>query len=365
MKYDYLIVGSGLYGAVCARELTDAGFRCLIIEKRNHIAGNCYTENIEDINIHKYGCHIFHTANKEIWEYINRFADFNNFIFRPKVIYKEKIYSFPLNLLSFYQVYGCRTPQQAEKKLESVRIKNLNPKNLEEWILDKVGEEIYEIFYKGYTIKQWGRYPKDLPISIANRIPIRFDFNDNYFNDRYQGIPIGGYTKLFEKLLDGINVELNTDYFNDVSYFNKLKVIYSGSLDEFFYYEHGCLEYRTLRFEESVLPISDYQGNAVNHYTDLKTEYNRIIEHKHFEFLDGNTTVITKVFPEEWDFAKERLYPINNTENEIKAEKYRSIQYNKERFIIGGRLGDYKYYDMDDVISLAISTVKKEIYGKK
>jgi len=365
MKYDYLIVGSGLYGAICARELTDAGFKCLIIEKRNHIGGNCYTENIKGINVHKYGCHIFHTSDKRTWNYINEFAEFNNFVFRPKVIYKEKIYSFPLNLLSFYQVYGCRTPQEAQEKLESVRIKNTDPKNLEEWILDKIGQELYEIFYKSYTIKQWGRQPKDLPASIITRIPIRFDFNDNYFDDRYQGIPVGGYTKLFEKLLNGINVELNTNYFDDISYFNKLKVIYSGSLDEFFYFKYGNLEYRTLRFEESILAMPDYQGNAVNHYCDLETKYNRIIEHKHFEFLNGDTTIITKVFPEEWDNTKERLYPINDIENEILAEKYRNIQYDKDKFIIGGRLGDYKYYDMDDVISSAISTVKKEIYGKK
>jgi UDP-galactopyranose mutase len=364
MMFDYLIVGCGLYGSVCARQLADKGFKCLVIDKRNHIGGNCYTEKIDKINVHKYGAHIFHTSDENVWNYVNKYAKFNNYINRPKLIYNKKIYSFPLNLFSFYQIFGCYTPEEVHKKLESVRIKNDNPANLEEWILDKVGYDIYEIFFRGYTTKQWGRQPKDLPASIIKRLPIRFNFNDNYYSDCYQGVPIGGYTALFEQLLQGIEVRLETNYFSNREYFNNIskKIIYTGSIDEFYNYKYGMLNYRSLLFENTQINIRDYQGNAVINYSNIEIPYTRIIEHKHFEFTDSETTIITKEFPQEWSNDKERLYPINNTENEKMFDQYRRFADNEKNIIFGGRLANYRYYDMDKIVALALEITEKEHY---
>lgn len=367
MKFDYLIVGCGLYGIICARELTNSGFKCLIIDRREHIGGNCYTQNIDGINVHKYGAHIFHTSNIDIWNYINKYGKFNNYINRPKLIYDDKLYSLPINLFSLYQIYGCKTPKDAKEQIEKVRIKNGNPSNLEEWILDKVGKDIYEIFIKGYTIKQWNRDPKNLPISTIKRLPIRFNFNDNYFEDLYQGIPIGGYATLFKNLLQDIDVWLGVDYIKRREYLNNIcdRIIYSGSIDEFFAYRYGRLEYRTVYFEDSKIDIEDYQGNAVINYSNMEIPYTRIIEHKHFEFLENSKTIITKEFPEEWSIGKERMYPIEDIQNYNLFDRYNRLCEREKNIIFGGRLGDYKYYDMDKTIMQALSTINKEIYDRK
>lgn len=367
MKFDYLIVGCGLYGAVCARELTNAGFKCLIIDKRDHIGGNCYTQNIRGINVHKYGAHIFHTSNINVWNYINQYVKFNNYINRPKLIYNDRLYSLPINLFSLYQVYGCKTPEEAQKQIEAVRIKNPSPNNLEEWILDKVGQEVYEIFIKGYTMKQWNRNPKDLPASIIKRLPIRFNFDDNYFSDSYQGIPTNGYTSLFEYLLQDITVWLDTNYFKRREYLNGIcdKIIYTGSIDEFFEYTYGRLHYRTLYFDNSLINTEDFQGNAVINYSNVEIPYTRIIEHKHFEFLKSPITIITKEFPEEWDVELERMYPIEDVENRILFNRYKSLTYNEKNTIFGGRLADYRYYDMDKIIAMALFTANEEVCDRE
>jgi UDP-galactopyranose mutase len=359
-KYDFVIVGAGMFGSVCARNLTDRGFKCLVIDKRVHIGGNCYTEKIEGINVHKYGPHIFHTSNKEVWDYVNKYIEFNHFVYRPKVMYDGKIYSFPLNLFTFYQIYGTKTPQEVYDKLQSLRIKNNNPQNLEEWILDRVGNEIYEIFIKGYTIKQWGRHPKNLPPSIIKRIPIRLTFNDNYYDDRHQGIPIGGYTLLFERLLEGIEVRLGVDYFDDIDGFDKVgdKIIYTGSLDRFYDFRFGELQYRSLEFETETIDIPDFQGNAAINYTNEEIPFTRIIEHKHFEFVERGTTVITREIPVEFNSSKDKLYPINDQGNTDIFIKYKKMANKEERVIFGGRLADYMYYDMDQVIGSALEKTR-------
>jgi UDP-galactopyranose mutase len=356
MQYDYLIVGAGLFGSICARELTDMGFKCLVIEKRSHIAGNCYTENINGINVHKYGPHIFHTSNKKIWKYINRFTEFNHFKYTPKVYYKENIYSFPINLMTLYQVYGVETPEEAERKLQSVKISIDNPKNLEEWALSQIGQELYDIFIKGYTIKQWGRSPTELPSSIIKRLPIRLTFDDNYYFDTYQGIPIGGYTKLFEKLLEGIDIQLEVDYFNDQTHFDSVasNIIYTGPIDKFYNYKFGKLEYRSLRFETERLDIFDFQGVAGVNYTEESIPYTRIIEHKHFEFGKQPHTIITKEYPSS---TGEPYYPINDETNNIRYKKYKKLMDTETKFIFGGRLADYQYYDMHQVIGSALKTI--------
>jgi UDP-galactopyranose mutase len=357
--YDYLIVGSGLFGSVCARELTDKGYKCLVIDKRDHIGGNCYTENIDGINVHKYGPHIFHTSNKNIWDYVNRFATFNNFSYRPKVNYKGKVYSFPINLMTLYQVYGVTTPDEAVRKLEDVKVDIPNPKNLEEWILSQVGPELYNIFVKGYTKKQWKKDPKELPSSIIRRLPIRMSFEDNYYEDTYSGIPIGGYTQIFENLLSGIEVRLNTDYFYNRDYFNDIakKVIYTGPIDRFYSYMHGKLEYRSLRFETVKLNMPDYQGVAGMNYTDEEVPFTRIVEHKHFEFGKQNNTIVTFEYPES---TGEPYYPINDEINNSVYKKYREMMDKETKYIFGGRLTDYKYYDMHQVIGSALSKSQKE-----
>jgi UDP-galactopyranose mutase len=358
--YDYLIVGSGLFGSIFARELTDKGYKCLVIDKRNHIGGNCYTEEIEGINVHRYGPHIFHTSDDKVWEYMNRFCEFNHFVNRPKVNYKEKIYSFPINLMTLYQLYDVTTPEQAKIILNHVKHNIETPKNLEEWILSQVGTEIYEIFIKGYTTKQWGREPKLLPSSIIRRLPIRLTFDDNYFFDKYQGIPIGGYTKIFEKLLDGIEVKLNIDYFKDKEFWDGQckKVLYTGPIDKYYNYKFGELEYRSLEFKTEIKDVNNFQGNAIINYTDITTEYTRIIEHKHFEFGKQNKTVITTEYPKS---VGEPYYPVNDNINNSIYNKYKELMDNEENVIFGGRLADYKYYDMHQVVASALNRSKNEV----
>lgn len=362
MKYDYLIVGTGLFGSVFAYEANKIGKKVLVLEKRNHIGGNCYTEKIENINVHKYGPHIFHTNDKRIWDYINQFAEFNNFINRPKVNFKENLYSFPINLFTLYQLWGTKTPEEAKNKLEQLKIPNKNPQNLEEWILSQVGEEIYEKFIKGYTTKQWGREPNYLPSSIIKRLPIRLTFDDNYFNDKYQGIPNGGYTQIFEKMLNGIEVINQVDFLKDKSYFeNKAKkIIFSGKIDELYDYTFGQLEYRSLRFENEI-HNGDFQGNAVVNYTEQNVPYTRICEHKHFEFGTGEKTIITKEYPDTYDTTKVPYYPIRDSKNLELYHKYKLLTEKENRYILGGRLAEYKYYDMHQIIGSALNKVKKEL----
>lgn len=362
--YDYLIVGAGIYGSVFANELTNAGKKVLVIDKRNHIGGNCYTENIDGINVHKYGPHIFHTSDKRVWDYVNNLVPFNHFSYRPKITYKDKIYSLPINMMSLYQVYGVRTPEEARKKLEEVKVPIKTPLgrviSLEDWILSQVGPELYEIFVKGYTTKQWGRDPKELPSSIIKRLPIRLTFDDNYYFDNHQGIPIGGYTKIFEKLLDGIEVRLGVDYFENKEHLDSIskKILYTGPIDRFYDYKFGKLEYRSLEFETEKLDVPNFQGIAGMNYGDVEIPYTRIIEHKHFEFGEQPTTVITKEYPRN---SGEPYYPINNESNNVVYSKYKELMEKETKFLFGGRLADYKYYDMHQVFASALKRSKVEI----
>jgi UDP-galactopyranose mutase len=358
--YDYLIVGSGLFGSIFAREMTDVGKKCLVIEKRSHIAGNCFTENTEGINVHKYGPHIFHTSDEKVWSWINKYVTLNNYINRPKVFYDDKLYSFPINLFTLYQVFGVKTPQEAKRLLESKKT-NLtsNTANLEEWILSQVGREIYEIFIKGYTQKQWGKPPAELPSFIIRRLPIRLNFDDNYYTDKYQGIPIGGYTQIFEKLLDGIEVRLNTDFFKDRDYFKSIakKIVFTGQPDLWFDFKFGKLEWRSLKFESERHEMPDYQGNAIINYTELHVPFTRIVEHKHFEFLDSKTSIITKEYPQS---QGEPYYPINDKTNNDRFAMYKQLMNEEKSVIFGGRLADYKYYDMHQVIASALKSSAEE-----
>lgn len=364
-KYDYLIVGSGLFGATFAYEATKRNKTCLVLEKRDHISGNIYTENIEGINVHKHGAHIFHTSDKEIWDYINQFADFNNYINSPIANYKGKLYNLPFNMNTFYQMWGTISPEEAQKVIakQQARYNIKEPKNLEEQALKLVGKDIYKKLIKGYTKKQWGRPCKELPPEIIKRLPVRFTFDNNYFNNRYQGIPIGGYTQIIEKMLAKSDVLLNTDYFDFIKENPDIadKIIYTGPIDEFFNFKLGRLEYRTVKFETKILDIPNYQGNAVVNYTDSKTPYTRIIEHKHFEFGQQEKTVISKEFSVEWQPGMEPYYPINNEVNAKLYDKYLELSKNYPNIIFGGRLGSYKYYDMDKVIKAALELSKKEL----
>jgi UDP-galactopyranose mutase len=362
--YDYLIIGSGLFGSIFARELTDNGYKCLVIDKRSHIGGNCYTEKIEDINTHKYGAHIFHTSDNGVWEYINKYCKFNHYVNRPKVNYKGMIYSFPINLMTLYQIYGTTTPEKATDILNNVKYDIPFPKNLEDWVLSQVGKEIYEIFIKGYTTKQWGMEPKLLPTSIIKRLPIRLNYDDNYFFDKYQGIPIGGYTQIFEKLLNGIDVRLNVDYFQNKEYWDSQtnKIVYTGPIDRLYNFRFGSLEYRSLEFKSEIIDLKDYQGNAVINFTDIETEYTRIIEHKHFEFGTQKNTLITKEYPRT---EGDPYYPINNVSNNLKYDQYKKLMLKEKNIIFGGRLAEYKYYDMHQVIASALKKVKDEINSYK
>lgn len=364
MKYDYLIVGAGLFGSVFAHEAHRRGKRCLVIDKRDHIAGNVYCEEIEGINVHKYGAHIFHTSNKKIWEYINQFAEFNNYINSPIAVYKDELYNLPFNMNTFSKMWGIKTPQEAKaiiaKQIEELHI--TEPRNLEEQALSLAGTDVYEKLIKGYTEKQWGRPCTELPSFIIKRLPFRFTYNNNYFNDRYQGIPIGGYTKIVEKMLEGIPVKTGTDYFQ----FKKEnpdiagKIVFTGMIDEYFGYKLGALEYRSVRFETEVLDTDNYQGNAVVNYTDREVPYTRIIEHKHFEFGTQEKTVISREYSSEWKVGMEPYYPVNNDQNNQLFEEYRKLAEKESNVIFGGRLGNYKYYDMDKVIEAALETVDRE-----
>ena len=364
--YDYLIVGSGLYGAMFAYEAKKRGKKCLVIDKRNHIGGNIYCENIEGINVHKYGAHIFHTSDKKIWDYINTFAEFNNYINSPVAIYKDELYNLPFNMNTFSKLWGIKTPAEA-KKIIADQIADLNitePKNLEEQALSLVGKDVYQKLIKGYTEKQWERDCKDLPAFIIKRLPLRFTFDNNYFNDRYQGIPIGGYTKIIEKMLDGIDVLTDTDYFEWIKDSNNAasikKTLFTGPIDQFYNYCYGVLEYRSVRFETEVLDTDNYQGNAVVNYTDREVPYTRIIEHKHFEFGKQPKTVISREYSSEWKLGDEPYYTINDDKNNSLFAKYRELADKEENVIFGGRLGNYKYYDMDKVIAAVFEAIAKE-----
>lgn len=370
MKYDYLIVGAGLFGAVCARELTDSGKKVLVIDKRNHIAGNVYTEKIEGINVHKYGAHIFHTNNKKVWEYVQRFADFNRFTNSPVANYKGELYSLPFNMYTFNKMWGVVTPEEARQKIEEQRSEiTSEPQNLEEQAISLVGRDIYEKLIKGYTEKQWGRACTELPSFIIKRLPVRFTFDNNYFNALYQGIPVGGYTKMVEKMLSGIEVRTSVDYFKEKESLDAIanKVIYTGPIDAYFNYRLGTLEYRSVRFETEILDCPNYQGNAAVNYTDRETPWTRIIEHKWFEFgkdEDGNElpkTIISKEFSSEWKLGDEPYYPVNDAKNSAMYSKYKELADQEECVIFGGRLGEYKYYDMDQVIAAALSMIEDEI----
>lgn len=363
VKYDFLIVGAGLYGAVCARELTKMGKKCLVIDRRDHIAGNCYTESVSGIQVHKYGAHIFHTSDKEVWDYVCQFADFNNFINSPIANYHGETYNLPFNMHTFHQMWGVETPQEAQNIIRQ-QIADLHitePQNLEEQALSLVGKDVYEKLVKGYTEKQWGRDCKELPAFIIRRLPCRFTYDNNYFSDTYQGIPIGGYTAMVEKMLDGVDIRLNTEYASLIQNEPDIaeNVIYTGCIDEYYDYRLGHLQYRSVRFETEELDIPDFQGNAVVNYTAREIPFTRIIEHKHFEFGKQMSTVISREYPSEWEPGKEPYYPINNEENQHLYEAYQKLAQKEKNVFFGGRLGQYKYYDMDKVIRAALDDLKE------
>lgn len=368
MKYDYLIVGSGLFGSVFAKELTNHGYKCLVIDSRNHIGGNCYTENKDGINIHTYGAHIFHTSNKKVWDWINQYSEFNNYRHHVIANYNGELYSLPFSMWTFNKLWNVTKPEEVKEIIKNQSIGIDDPKNLEEQAIKLVGVDVYEKLIKGYTTKQWRKDPKELPKEIVKRLPVRFIYDNNYFNDKYQGIPVGGYTKIFEKLLDGIDVELNKDYLVDKEYWNSVanKVIYTGPIDRFYNYQFGELEYKTVKFEHKRYSNENFQGTSVVNYTDLNTPYTRIIEHKHFEYSDSPVSWITYETPVEYVPNKtEPYYPVNDFENNEKYQKYYELMVNENNMIFGGRLADYKYYDMHQVIEVALNRVSKEISSRK
>lgn len=369
--YDYLIIGSGLFGSVFARQAADAGKKVIVIDKRPNIAGNVYTEKVEGINFHKYGAHIFHTNNTEVWNYVNRFATFNRFTNSPVANYKGELYSMPFNMYTFNKMWGVVTPEEAAAKIEEQKKEiTEEPQNLEEQAISLVGRDIYEKLVKGYTEKQWGRDCKELPAFIIKRLPVRLTFDNNYFNALYQGIPIGGYTKLVENLLEGIEVRLNEDYLKDKAKWNAMakKVVYTGAIDAYFDYALGNLEYRSVRFENEILDVPNFQGNAAVNYTDKETPWTRIIEHKWFEFgkdENGNDlpkTIISKEYSSEWKPGDEPYYPVNDKKNGELYQKYKALAEKEENIIFGGRLGEYKYYDMDAVIASALECARNQMY---
>ncbi|WP_026516626.1 UDP-galactopyranose mutase [Butyrivibrio sp. MC2021] len=387
MHYDYLIVGAGLFGAVFARQMTDLGRKVLVIDKRDHIAGNIYTENRMGINVHKYGAHIFHTSDKEVWEYACRFAEFNNYINSPVAVYKDELYNLPFNMNTFSKMWGIRTPDEARKIIDSQAEEEKNrimkekgtdtfeAENLEEQALSLAGRDIYEKLVKGYTEKQWGRDCKQLPAFIIRRLPMRFIYDNNYFNDRFQGIPMGGYTEMVNKILDGITVKTNCDYYDFVKMEGNLpaqpfesvtgdsfgKILFTGMIDEFFGYKLGTLEYRSLRFEtEDLEDVDNYQGNAVVNYTERQVPYTRIIEHKHFEYGQGKGTIITREYPADWKHGDEPYYPMNDEKNNDLYARYKDLAKESGNVLFGGRLGQYKYYNMDQVIRAALDMAKEE-----
>ena len=375
MKYDYLVVGTGLFGAVFAHEMQLAGKTCFCIDRRENVAGNIYTRQENGIQVHKYGAHIFHTSNRKVWDYVNQFTEFNHYINSPVAVYKDELYNLPFNMNTFSKMWGIRTPQQAREKIEAQKAdcRIENPKNLEEQALSLVGRDVYEKLVKGYTEKQWGRDCKELPAFIIKRLPVRFTYDNNYFTDRYQRIPIGGYTQMIEKLLEGIPVQLGISY-RDFLEANAAKeepdtfgkVLYTGMIDEYFDYQLGELQYRSLRFEEEVLPECDnYQGNAVVNYTEREVPYTRIIEHKHFEFGAGEGTVITREYPADWKKGDEPYYPINDERNNTLFAQYQELAAKEKNVLFGGRLGQYRYYDMDKVIEAALEMAANSIMDDK
>ena len=371
MKYDYLIVGAGLFGATFAYEAKKKGKKCLVIDRRDHIAGNVYTKEVSGINVHVYGAHIFHTSNKTVWDYVNQFAEFNNYINSPVAVYKDELYNLPFNMNTFSKMWNIRTPQEA-KDIIAKQIADLHitePKNLEEQALSLVGTDVYEKLIKGYTQKQWGRPCTELPAFIIRRLPLRFIYDNNYFNDRYQGIPMGGYTKIVEKMLDGVDVRLREDFF-DVKKSGKLsdgtevsydKILFTGQIDEYYESKFGPLEYRSVRFETEELQVENYQGNAVVNYTEYEVPYTRIIEHKHFEFGNQPTTIISREYSSEWKPGVEPYYPVNNEKNNALYQQYADLAAKEENVIFGGRLGQYKYYDMDKVIEAALACAEEQL----
>ncbi|WP_314039285.1 UDP-galactopyranose mutase [Gemella morbillorum] len=365
MKYDYLIVGAGPFGAVFAHEAKKRGKRVLVIDKRSHTGGNMYCEKVEGINVHKYGAHIFHTSNKEVWDYVNQFCTFNNYINSPIANYKDEIYNLPFNMNTFNKLWGVVTPQEAKEKIENqVKESNITePKNLEEQAISLVGKDIYEKLIKGYTEKQWGRRCTELPAFIIKRLPVRYTYDNNYFNDKYQGIPEGGYNVIFDKLLEGIDVELNVDFFDKKGELLQKadKIVFTGMIDQYFDYQYGVLEYRSLRFEHETLDEENHQGNAVVNYNEREVPYTRIIEHKHFEFGKQPKTVITREYPAEWKQGDEPYYPVNNEKNAEIFKKYQELAEKEENVIFGGRLADYRYYDMHHVFERALEVVKEEL----
>ena len=373
--FDYLVVGAGLFGAVFAHEAIKRGKKVLVIDKRNHVAGNVYTENVEGINVHKYGAHIFHTSNKEVWDYVQQFAEFNRYTNSPIACYKDELYNLPFNMNTFSRMWNIKTPAEAKAKIDEQRAEALavlngrEPANLEEQALSLVGRDIYEKLIKGYTEKQWGRKCKELPAFIIKRLPVRFVYDNNYFNDKYQGIPVGGYTQIVEKMLEGAEVRLGVDFFKDRESLvaSAKKIVFTGMIDEFYGYRFGELEYRTLRFETEDLPQENYQGNAVVNYTEAEIPYTRIIEHKHFEFgcqggVATNHTVVTREYPAAWKHGDEPYYPMNDDRNNALFARYKALAESETNVIFGGRLGMYKYFDMHHVIMEALSCAKKEVW---
>lgn len=363
--YDYLIVGSGLFGSIFAYEASQQGKKCLVIDKRNHIGGNIYTKEIEGINVHKYGAHIFHTSNREVWEYIQKFAEFNRYTNSPIAKYKNEVYNMPFNMNTFNKLWGVVTPKEAKAKIEE-QIKESgirDPKNLEEQAISLVGKDIYEKLIKGYTQKQWGRPCHELPSFIIKRLPVRFTYDNNYFNDLYQGIPIGGYTQIIEKMLKGIDVRVNCDFFEHREELEKIanKIVFTGMIDEYYNYCYGELEYRSLKFEEEILDTDNYQGNAVVNYNEYEIPYTRIIEHKHFEYGQQEKTVITREYPSSWQKGDEPYYPMNDERNNELYARYKELADKEDKVIFGGRLGMYKYFDMHHVIDEALKCVKNEL----
>ncbi len=361
-QYDYLIVGAGLYGAVFAQQAKEAGKRCLVIDKRDHVGGNIYTEEIADIQVHKYGAHIFHTSQRKVWEYVNRFADFNRFTNSPIANYKGEIYNMPFNMNTFHALWGVSSPEEAREMIDRQRAERYveKPGNLEEQAINLVGTDVYEKLVKGYTEKQWGRRATELPAFIIKRLPVRFTYDNNYFDDIYQGIPVGGYTKMIQRMLEGIEVKLETDYLTQREKYSSLAqtIIYTGTIDGYFDYCFGELEYRSLRFETELLDMENYQGNAVVNYTEFEIPYTRIIEHKHFEFGRQPQTVITREYPEVWKREGEPYYPLNNEKNQALYHRYSALAAKEKNMIFGGRLGQYRYFDMDDTVEASLQCFK-------
>lgn len=366
-EYDFIVVGAGLFGAVFAREAKKAGKRCLVIEKRDHIAGNIYTKEVEGIQVHEYGAHIFHTSNREVWEYVSQFAEFNRYTNSPVANYKGEMYNLPFNMNTFHKLWGVATPKEAKDKIEEQKREYAVecPKNLEEQALNLIGRDVYEKLVKGYTEKQWGRRATELPAFIIKRLPVRFTYDNNYFDDNYQGIPIGGYTKMVERMLEGIEVRLEENFLEKREYYKGMaeKIVYTGMIDEYFGYCFGELEYRSLRFETEVLDEENCQGNAVVNYTEYEVPYTRVIEHKHFEFGKQPKTVITREYPKEWNRGDEPYYPMNDDKNAALYARYLEAAQKEGNVVFGGRLGQYRYFDMDDTVEAALACAREQIQG--